>query len=381
MTELINYIIWSLVIFSIYFQVPYKRLSSCIVPLFALYLLINIRQLNFLNRGKKIYGAWRIYVIFITLSSLYSIICDTNVNRVLRFYMILFIIPICFLLYKNNFEFEYKMFIVLSVAKSLYLISIAARMMTAQTYEPFRRWAQMNNYGDAYFVYGFMPRVQIYGNALLVLAFIVRICRIKKFDIWNILLLSGICIAGNFSFLLGTASFLICFFIRTANFRHMKSWKALIIVLSIPITVCFLSYSLAEMGRKADGGNSLKMKQISFLMDTNYLVGKGIARNVEANLTLGRQADADYYEMQTFYIFYQIGLFGIVLFYYITLSLCRKYGKNKFMLYLIFLLYTFFNPYCFDTTQMIAIVVIINMREAENYVREQCNCDGLLSYN
>ena len=375
----INCLIWTLVIFSIYFQVPYKKLSSLIVVFFGLYMIFNIRQVIYYSLEGKLLKTGVAYLLYISISSIYSIINGQDISRILRFYLILFVIPLCFLLQRKRFDLEYSIFMILSVAKSVYIISIAIKMVIEGTYTPFRQWAQINNYGDAYFVYGFLPRVQIYGNALLVFAFVIRFYKTKKIDICNITLLLGVCTAGNFSFLLGVVVFLAGYFLLSIDPKRIQPWKVMVLIVLVILLSIFSYYAFLEMGRKTDTGNALKIRQIKMLLDTNLLFGKGIASEVEANVLLGRLANANYYEMQTFYIFYQIGAIGIGLFYYITLSLCKKYGNNILGLYIIYLLYTFFNPYCFDTTQMISIVLLINIKGAPGYEKNYCNYNSLLS--
>lgn len=375
----INCLIWTLVIFSLYFQVPYKKLSSLIVVFFGLYMIFNIRQVIYYSLEGKLLKTGVAYLLYISISSIYSIINGQDISRILRFYLILFVIPLCFLLQRKRFDLEYSIFMILSVAKSVYIISIAIKMVIEGTYTPFRQWAQINNYGDAYFVYGFLPRVQIYGNALLVFAFVIRFYKTKKIDICNIILLLGVCTAGNFSFLLGVVVFLAGYFLLSIDPKRIQPWKVMVLIVLVILLSIFSYYAFLEMGRKTDTGNALKIRQIKMLLDTNLLFGKGIASEVEANVLLGRLANANYYEMQTFYIFYQIGAIGIGLFYYITLSLCKKYGNNILGLYIIYLLYTFFNPYCFDTTQMISIVLLINIKGAPGYAKNYCNYNSLLS--
>lgn len=377
--DYINCVIWTIAIFSTYFQVPYKGIASLIVPTFGIYIIFNIKSVIWHPLEDKLVRTGILYLLYITISCIYSILKGTEINRVLRFYLILFAIPLCFLLSRKKFDFEYSIFMILSLAKSIYIISIAVKMIMMGTFIPFREWAQINKYGDIYFVYGFFPRVQIYGNALLVMAFVIRFYRIKKFDIWNIILLLGVCTAGNFSFLLGVVVFLIVCFLNSINLKNIKIWKIIVLMLFIILLSGFSYYAFLEMGRKADTGNLLKIKQMKILLDTNILFGRGIASDVEANVLLGRLANANYYEMQTFYVFYQIGLIGLGLFFYITLSLCKKNGMNILGLYLVYLLYTFFNPYCFDTTQMISIVLLINLPEAKGYVKNHSNHNGLQS--
>ena len=50
----------------------------------------------------------------------------------------------------------------------------------------------------------------------------------------------------------------------------------------------------------------------------------------------------------------------MVLFYALVFRPIWKTGKRETILFLIYLLYTFWNPYCFDSTEMIVILMLIN---------------------
>ena len=86
-----------------------------------------------------------------------------------------------------------------------------------------------------------------------------------------------------------------------------------------------------------------------------------------------------YFEMQTLYIINQIGIVGILLFYSLVFVNVKKQGIEKVIVYVIYLIYSFWNPYCFDTTQIIATILIINVSTKELENIESSDCNGLLS--
>lgn len=355
-------IVWTMLLFCFYFQVPFKRMATCIVPLFVVYILLNFCRMERVECKKDGFLLYTILTLYLCSSAFFSLLKGAQSGKVVRFFLILMIIPLCFLARSRDFKWEYKILMYLSVLKSLYLIYMACRMIIAGTYLPFRAYAETNGFGDMYFVYGFIPRIQIYGNALLVMAFIVNVYYRKKITLQNAIILLGIAIAGNFAFILGIFTYMVYVIIHNYIKNPRKLINRMVIILSVVMALIFISYANIEMTRKANGSNSYKITQASMLINTNALIGEGLGSSVSENINLGVNPDTNYYELQTLYIYYQIGMVGISLFYIVTLYFCWLNGRDVLILYLIYLLYTFFNPYCFDTTQMISIILLMNTK-------------------
>ena len=62
------------------------------------------------------------------------------------------------------------------------------------------------------------------------------------------------------------------------------------------------------------------------------------------------------------------------MFYWLTIKPIKKIGRYEMMLFLIYLLYTFWNPYCFDSTEMIVVSLLTNYsiytRQHDNTYKE-----------
>lgn len=358
----IKYIIWGMLIFSFYFQIPIKPLASLIIPLLFIYVCLNIKCIEKLKVPKILLAFYFGFMIYMTIYFAYSLFIGISIGRVVRFYLILSMIPLCFLMVKENFRVEYEIFEWFSILKSILLISIALILFSVRNdFMPFRIWAGNNNLGDIYVVYGFIPRVQQYGNALLVMGFIISYIKNNGWNLKSVTIFLGVLVAGNFSFILSLALFFLYRYLIGFNLRRIKKKKVIFLFFLIMIGSVFLCYAGSEMNRKKDTGNKLKIIQAKILMDTNLLIGNGLGQIVPENEQLNREPDAIYYELQTMYIFYQIGFIGLGMFMILTLMLAYKHGKTVFVLYLIYLVYSFFNPYCFDTTQMIAILLLVNL--------------------
>ena len=121
----------------------------------------------------------------------------------------------------------------------------------------------------------------------------------------------------------------------------------------------FFIYSIRVMDTKAAFANAVRFSQAEILLDTNIVLGDGLGHAV-SGIGFGRVYNGNiYFELQTLYIFNQIGATGIFLFYALTFLLCMD-SRQKMKAYLIYLVYTFWNPYCFDSTHIIALLIISN---------------------
>lgn len=328
----------------------------------AVYLILGIQCL-FVWKDNIL----KLYVIFLlclVFSSAISLMSEVAISRIVRFFIILSVIPLCFFFKQENFEVEYNILLLLSVVKSIYLIVIALEIMKTGSYTEQRLWAYENSFGDVYMLYGFLPRVQLHGNSLLLVAFIADFERKKKFTVSNLIVLLGILIAGNFSFILALAAYFFNIMYKIIVYGRKKILSYFLLLLLVTSVIFVIFYSYMELSRKSGtgGSNAFRISQIRMLLNTNLVMGKGLGQYVYGNADLGRSAEALYFEIQTLYVFYQIGLLGLTLYYCITLPLCKAYGKRIFFLYMMYLLYSFFNPYCFDTTNMFAVIILINLK-------------------
>lgn len=350
---------WTLTVVSYYFQFPFVDLSTLIVPAFATYFLLSSERVLH-EIDKESFLLWLLLALYLTGNLFVTIsffgVSDTS----WRFYFILLIIPICFFLRNESFSIEYRIFYWLSICKALFLIGMASYMLYVGSYEPFRIWANTMG-GDMYFVYDFFPRIQLQGNALLLVAFLMEFARSKRLSVCLVLFFVGIVIEGNFSFYLAVVTFLGFYFIKYVRQKEMTIKKVFSILMTLAVGVGFFFYSLDQGEQKADGGNAVRAAQAEILLSGNPFVGEGVGAKVYDNVRLGRTANDKYYELQTLYIFFQIGSVGLLLFYLSNaLALRRVPNTDAWCIYVAYLIGSFFNPYCFDVTQMLTATLCGN---------------------
>lgn len=355
---------WTIAIFFYYFQVPFSNYAGLITVGIALFMLFDIKKLFKIFINPKIGLLYIGTAMFCILSVLLGMSNGAELTSSFRFLLILLLLPMCPFYQETSGDILYKVFSALSLGKAIMLIVIALMVILSGSYSGMREWALLNGYGDIYTVYGGIPRVQLRGNALLVIAFMISFYKNDKFTLYNMLILLGVLSAGNIAFLLGTAMFFIWRYIHMMR-TSTKGLKKIIISLGLAIAMgYFFSYLILAANSKSDGyfsSNGMRILQFQALMHTNILYGNGLGSPVWGAVQLGRSISAQYYELQTLYIYYQVGIICLIAFYIlVSYSMLKFCNKSGFIIFLIYLFYSFFNPYCFDTTQMITMIMLSN---------------------
>lgn len=356
-------IVWTIAIFFYYFQVPFLEYAGLITVGLALFMMLDIKRIFKIFDNPKVGLLYLSVFVFCLLNLLYSISNGTEPANAFRFLLILMLLPLCpFFQSPRINKYLYDIFAALTISKAIMLIVIAIMLISAGTYTEMRKWAMAGQYGDIYFanIYGNIPRVQLKGNALLVVAFMISYYK-NKFNFYNIIVLVGIFCAGNFAFFLGLAIFFCWMYAKSLHYDNITFKKVFTGILLLVTMSSFCLYAFSEQEAKSGvyGSNGMRKIQYEILTDTNELYGSGLGRVVYGAPQMGRAIDDQYYELQTLYIYYQVGIiclfaFYILMFYAMGIS-CNRDG---FIIFIIYLLYSFFNPYCFDTTQMITMMII-----------------------
>lgn len=359
---------FSVSVFFYYFQVPYIEYARYITIGLAVFLLLDIRKafkiFTITSKSGLLYTA---LIILSSLNLLWSIANGTELANAFRFYLIVMLIPLCPFFVNCESGLLYKIFCTLSLGKAIMLIVLAAMVIQAGSYSELRIWAQTNNYGDIYTVFDTIPRVQLKGNALLVIAFMVSFYKNRKFTLYNLIILLSVVCAGNLAFLGGIALFFGWLYFKQIDLKHLKIRDLLAGTIVALFLTGFGVYAGNQVALKggldSDGdlssSNGMRYGQFQILTDTNALCGRGFGSSVPDAVYLGRSPDSQYYELQTLYIYYQVGLVILLLFIYISLNTSRQsYSKDGFMVFIIYLMFSFFNPYCMDSTQMITMILL-----------------------
>lgn len=361
-TKKVQLCLWTLALVGYFFQFPFSKLASLITPCIVVYIILEFPNWK-IPRNTKYQYVLLIYIVFLLAEIIRSVVNAVPVGRIARFAAILLLLPACCWIKTCRSEEKRKVFIALAVVKSIIIICIAVCVAIQGDFREWRNWAWSNGLGDIYFFNRWMPKVQVQGNALLVMAFIVEILRKRKTTICSVIILVGILVAGNFAYILGAGAFSI-FMLGKPLYQKVKSGKIsrqTVVIVFVIIIVLTMPYVISKVQQKAETSNLTRYEQVLVLMDTNPLWGKGLGNVVQA-VTSTRVYDGDiYFELQTLYIVNQIGFVGLLLAYFLTMYPLFMPPKNRLYIYLIYLLYSFWNPYCWDTTHMITLILIVNL--------------------
>lgn len=364
MKEIASYfriIAWSLAVFFYYFQVPFSNFAGLITVGIATFMVLDIKKIFKIFVNPKIGFLYISTVAFCLLSVLYASSNGAELSNSIRFFLILLLLPLCPFYQERESNTLYKIFSVLSLGKAIMLIVIAFMVFQAGSHTEMREWAQLNEYGDIYLGYGIVPRVQLKGNALLLIAFMISFYKKNKFTMYNVIILLGILCAGNFAFILGISIFFIWRYIHSLTDRNSLLKKICVGIILLVGMAYLGSYSIMESNMKSGyfGSNGMRIIQYEILTDTNVIYGSGLGSNVPGAVRLGRSISDQYYELQTLYIYYQVGIFCLIAFYILMFYTMRQScNKDGLILFGIFIFYSFFNPYCFDSTQIITMMLL-----------------------
>ncbi|MBR3768514.1 MAG: hypothetical protein IKL10_09805 [Clostridia bacterium] len=275
------------------------------------------------------------------------------------------VIPFSCFIKDENFNQKKELFLNLAMIKSIILIFIGTIIVHDGDFRVFRDWAYSFGLGDIYFLNRFIPKVQVHGNALLVIAFMLDCLSDKKITKRKILLLLGVLVAGNFAFILALLAFIAwqagTFAIKLAKRnKYVKYISIAVIIIAVAVLV---PYFISKIVEKAATSNAVRLEQAKVFLDANPFIGDGLGCWVTAQTEHLSYNGEIYFELQTLYIFKQVGIITLLLFYAVTLIPMYYAGKNRFIFYLIYLFFSFWNPYCFDVTQIITIILAINISQ------------------
>lgn len=353
----LKHTVFLLFIFCSFLQVPFKPLSRFISVFALIFALLSYKKWIKIFRMPLfcIYGLYISFCIFLVVSN-----GTVAVGKVIRFAEILLMIPLFFCMDESeDGEFYAKAFVRIAFLKAIVLFVIYGIVVRTGTYSAVRTYSRMMEWGDVYTLGSvFMTRVQLHGNALLVMACIVAFYKKDKL-VYRIALLLATLIAGNKAFLIGLF-FLFLYYIFAWFFHGRKIYNfdlkacLLIACAAVALPVLFTGiHSILE--EKADFSNAIRKDQARVLLSGNIIAGNGVGNTITAKTSWRDYTGDNYFELQTLYIINQIGIIGYLLFLVLTFSLCTQNRSSYFTcyIYFVYLAYTFFNPYCFDTSHMI----------------------------
>jgi hypothetical protein len=316
-------------------------------------------------------------IALLIMHALYSITLGNDVSIVFRFYAILLLVILAYYAHINSRRFwNLVVWIYLLHAFIIIGIAIALAVMFGSEGAPLvRNYFGARGHGDVYTYGNLFYRVQIKGNALLpvmfMLCFHLWYCmRTKWYAFCCMVFFIGTVFAGNFAFLIALTFFVISYYLL--NIRTIRQFKAYLLSAAFSIVafvVVGFNYVISTLEKKSGAANSslgLRKEQVELLLnDLNFslvelLFGRGLGNLLNYKTMYRNYADAIYYEVQAAYILNQTGfiLFSLFSFFCVFLAF-KRFGQNVFILiFLCYVMYAITNPYIFDTYHVLVVVLI-----------------------
>lgn len=223
-------------------------------------------------------------------------------------------------------------------------------------------------WGDIYSFDGFYFRVQLIGNALLPLLFLISFWKYRdgsayRWTAW--LAFVGVIVAGNLTYHIMVV---VAVLIRLWPLVRKNSRARVIIGLALCGAIALgLPATVEVFDRKFTGSVSMDVRfdQVEVLQKAwgespaTLLVGAGLG----APYPNGRERDYSHYqyiELQMLYLAYQLGLIGMLI-YFTTLIMLANYFLNPTgkLIFWMYVLSGSTNPTVLDTNQIVAAMMLV----------------------
>ena len=377
-----------LAIFTISRQFPLNILGLEGIPKYLVG-LVFISSLPFIlkniffNKKRDVTILTIFVTMLISIHSYYSLFVVCNPYGTLRFYLILLFVLLAYHVHLRKFVLDW--FIFANIIQSLflllfelYLVFVASQPEISQI----RYYFLTNRIGDVYTYNGFFYRIQILGNPLIPFSFFISVL-LRKNKVIKLILFIGIIISANLAFYIATSLFLLFYIL--AKVKNNKQLIGNILKVGFIILLCsfpvifYLEYILSKKKYSLE----VRADQLNVLindMSTSWItaiLGKGLGNLINISTPLRDYSAYGYYfELQTIYIFNQMGILALIYYAIIIYITYRLYNRKLLFIYLFYIMYAVTNPYIFDTTHII-VILILNIIQREYYGKNIRNSNNV----
>lgn len=384
-------------------QFPFYQLSKIISNSLIIVFIFSIPFLikNFLNSEKSIKYLFIFNILCLILLLVYSIFVQRNdISLAIRFFSIFVLLLAAFFLppkkiYVNIFLILAVLHSVVLIVFEIYLVLLGDPAFAASI----RAKVMSLGLGDVYTYNQYFYRIQVKGNPVLPIAFLVSLFAIRskriKISVGSLLLV-GTIVAGNFAYLLSIVFFvgMYCIILFFSNQKVsaflkniLKSQKTVVLtvvsflfIIVIAVTILY-PYLQGLLQRKMLYSIPTRFDQVILLIQdlmetkTTLLFGQGLGNILNVITDFRDYRNAYYYELQTIYILNQVGVIYFAIFIATKIIYIIKFWRNKvvYILYLSYVIYAFTNPYLFDTTNIMVLIVLSSLNKL--YLKEGNNSE------
>ncbi len=355
-----------LLLFLLTRQAQFEFLTNITLALSALSILVYLD----LKKSVKLIC---FFLIYISISGIFSSIFEYKFDSILRFYGVLFMTLLVF--YSRFRIHKLGMVSLPIILQSLIVILVSCYLGLLQdpvVSEGVRGFVVGNGWGDVYSFDGVYYRTQLRGNALIPLFYLIFLfkyneCRTNK--IFYFITLFALIFAGNATYLF------VCFFATILRVKklftsHRIRYVMLFLILALAIyysgqMIDFLIET--KFSGSPSSSSAVRIDQINSYLNSismnpvSVLFGKGIgACFPSSNLT--DYCSSHYIELQILNITHQIGFVGIIFYLFIVWYLSKKQlNREGFALLWLYFFMSSSNPYIFDMNQIIATMIILSL--------------------
>lgn len=304
-------------------------------------------------------------LLFLLLISIFK---NNEFNLALRFFIILVLILLAHYVSLDSSLFKY--FIFISVIQAIIVFSFYIYLSVfhdLDSYIPLREYFKDNQIGDIFTYNGQRWYVQIKGNAVLPIAFMLSVYYLKGFfgKLLSFLFAISIICAGNFAFIL-----VILLVIAHLIFICLRPYLYLpMFIFFIFLSLYFSDFYINLIETKLESSIPIRIESISLLLDFNNLnealFGKGLGFQL-FHVGNYREYTGDiYFELQAIYFLSMLGTLPFFMYFLVLIFLSfyfMRYRHSR-LIYFIYILYASINPYFLDTLHILVIILLISLNK------------------
>lgn len=232
-----------------------------------------------------------------------------------------------------------------------------------------RDFALDANWGDVYSFDGVYFRVQLIGNALLPLLFMVAVWRWQTSWIYRglaLISLLGLLAAGNLTYFV-----VAVIAVMTAQGKRLMQSVIARMVLTVMAAIFLVAAwgsvneTVSDKFEGSDSSMGVRFDQLEVAhremgaSTVTLVLGAGLG----ASFPDGKQRNYSqdlYIEMQWLYLLLQLGLLGMLLYVAtLWLSVFQRLDKDGRCIFWLYMLSGLTNPYILDTNQIVATVILV----------------------
>lgn len=367
-------LLFFIVVFFLTRQMPLGKYSFIMnIAVFCFFIL----NFSYIYRGIRSNLAFELIFCFIFIlffcSFFYSVLVRGNdIDLVIRFSIVINFILLSYFCFPQKSYINIFLWLVGSQAVFLIFFEIyMVKNFSIESYGGIREIVKSMEWGDVYTYNGSFWRIQLKGNALLPFAFFVSWIYLTSFKRYLVsaLFFVSLLIAGNFAFVLGVVFFIgaYYFYLSLRSINKLLKYMFFCLVSLLFLVFFTASYVSNLIEAKSEYSNPTRIDQANVLLEDlseNPFWGGGLGNTVNVITEYRDYTDNIYFELQSIYFLNQMGLFYFMFFilFNVVFSLYFIKYPSLFLAYFSYVFYAFFNPYFFDTSHIVVILVLVSLR-------------------